>query len=73
MESVQGGGGDWAEWKNLVLKLLEDNKKMMEVVDSKLQELNVEVALLKRDVSARAAVWGALPAAIAALIWYFNR
>lgn len=79
------GGGDvapgWSEYKLLVLDHIERLSRQLSIVETKLDTfraddiatLKTEVALLKLRAGLWGAISGAVPGAIAALIWYMSK
>lgn len=60
----------WGEYKRLILKELERLNREVEHVGEELAAIRVEIAMLKVKASLWGAAAGAVPAGIAAVVWY---
>ena len=66
-------GSKWQEWSKFVLYQIEACSDEIRELREKLMKVNVEIAVLKVKASIWGAAGGAIPVAIALVIWLLKR
>ena len=64
--------GNWIEWKQYVLGLLEDHSGRFDKIDGKLDEISKQVWMLKVKAGIWGIIGGAIPIAITLAIIYLR-
>jgi len=65
---MTNGTNGWNEWAKHVLETLKDLKGQQKELTEKVDELKVEVALLKQQMAIRSIAWASIPSAIAIIV-----
>lgn len=66
-------GNGWQEWSNYVLKELERLNDCYDKLDSSVQNIHTEIAMLKVKSGVWGAVGGAIPIGIGLAVWFIKQ
>lgn len=68
---VVGGEGDWEKYQLVIIQKLNEHSQAISKVDSKVDAVQTDVALLRSDVGkleVKAGFWGSLGGAVVAVV-----
>jgi len=66
-------GGDWMEYRRLVVESLERLEDRVNRVSDRVEELHREIALLKLSLKLKSGLWGAAAGAIPVILYLILR